>query len=219
MRAKRSPALRERGQLDNTKITVQKLDEGVSQHEYTVESNTSLTLVLTAIDSKSVDATVTVRLVGSGASATIIGVVFASKKSSIKINTLQQHEAPGTTSNLLVKTVLRDEAVCLIEGGIRVEKDAQKTDAYQRNENLLLSDAAHAESKPSLEILANDVRCTHGATVGPISEEQLWYLASRGIAKDPAEALIVEGFLGSALQLIPKDSVRYDTLQSIQQAL
>ena len=100
-----------------------------------------------------------------------------------------------------------DHAACLYDGGIRVEKEAQKTDAYQRNENLLLSEGAHAQSKPSLEILANDVRCTHGATVGKIPEDQLWYLATRGIGKKRGQGLIVSGFLGSALVSIDDTSV------------
>ena len=124
------------------------------------------------------------------------------------LHTMQVHEAPDTTSDLLVKTVLRDHAKCLYDGGIRVEKAAQKTDAYQRNENLLLSEHAYAESKPSLEILANDVRCTHGATAGPIDEEELWYLATRGITKDKGEGLIALGFIASALMRIDNVQAR-----------
>jgi Fe-S cluster assembly protein SufD len=96
-----------------------------------------------------------------------------------------------------------------------VEKKAQKTDAYQRNANLLLSETAYAESKPSLEILANDVRCTHGATVGPVSDEELWYLATRGIPKKQAESLIVEGFFKSALEFVDDESVKSAILQSV----
>lgn len=201
------------------KTIVTYLKEGESQHEYTVKKDSSLTLVLMVIGLDNVDARVSVSLLGAGAKATIIGVVIGDKKANVKITTLQRHEAPETTSNLLVKSVLYGRARCVIDGGIRVEKVAQKTDAYQRNENLLLSEDAYAESKPSLEILANDVRCTHGATVGPIPEEELWYLATRGIPKKRGESLIVEGFLTSALDLVSDESVRYRILNDLWQRL
>lgn len=186
-----------------------------SKREYIVPEGASLTLVLTAIDAAKIHASITVRLVGRGARATIIGIVAARADADIHIHTLQKHEAPDTTSNLLVKSALSGRAQCVIDGGIRVEKKAQKTDAYQRNENVLLSETARAESKPSLEILANDVRCTHGATVGPISEDEVWYLATRGIPRKAAQKLIVEGFFASALDLVANESVRSGILKSI----
>lgn len=195
------------------------LPEGNSRHEYIVQKDSTFTLVLTAIHAKKIDATVAVRLMGSGSQATIIGLVIGDRDADIKIHTLQKHEAPDTTSNLLVKSALFGRARCVIDGGIRVEKKAQKTNAYQRNENLLLSDKAYAESKPSLEILANDVRCTHGATVGPVSQEELWYLATRGISTKMAEQIIVEGFFASALTLVTDESVRYRIQQSVAGAL
>lgn len=201
------------------KTIVIHLKEGTSQHEYTVKKDSSLTLVLVAIGLDNVDARVSVRLLGAGAKATIIGVVIGDKKANVKITTLQRHEAPETTSNLLVKSVLYGRARCVIDGGIRVEKVAQKTDAYQRNENLLLSEDAYAESKPSLEILANDVRCTHGATVGPISQEELWYLATRGISRIHGQKLIVEGFFRSALDLVDDEAVRSGILNSVWERL
>jgi Fe-S cluster assembly protein SufD len=200
-------------------IIVLPLIEGQTTHEYKVAKGASLTLLLTSFGGKNIDSQVTVRLQGAGAYATILGVVVGKGEGTVKINTLQKHEAPDTKSNLLVKSVLQDQARCVIDGGIRVEKNAQKTDAYQRNENLLLSSEAYAESKPSLEILANDVRCTHGATVGPVSEEELWYLSTRGIPKAQAERLVVEGFFSSALELVSDEKVRYRILQEVQNAL
>lgn len=205
--------------MRSTKTIVQSVTEGQSRHEYTVPKNSSLTLIISAIGLNQVDATVKIRLSGSGASATIVGVVIADQKAHIKLNTIQQHEAAGTTSNLLVKSALFGDSRCVMDGGIRVEKNAQKTDAYQRNENLLLSDSAYAESKPALEILANDVRCTHGATVGPISPDELWYLATRGIGLAAGEALIVEGFFRSALDLVSDEAARYRILRSVQKFL
>lgn len=198
---------------------IHELAEGDSKSEFTVGANEQLTLVLFAPAAKYVHAQITVRLTGSGAQATIIGLIMGAGKSQVRLETLQQHEARDTTSNLMVKSVLRGDAHCIIDGGIRVEKRAQKTDAYQRNENLLLSDGAYAESKPSLEILANDVRCTHGATVGPIPEEELWYLATRGIPRESAETLIAKGFLRSALDLVKDESVRYRILEKLEHQL
>ncbi len=189
--------------------------EGQSNLKFIVKKN--LTLVFLA--RHSCELSLQVRLTVRRAKATIIGIVIGGKKANIKINTLQRHEAPETTSNLLVKSALSGEARCIIDGGIRVEKKAQKTDAYQRNENLLLSDKAYAESKPSLEILANDVRCTHGATVGPVSAEEVWYLSTRGISKRAGESLIVQGFFRSALELVDDETVRSAILTSIWEHL
>jgi Fe-S cluster assembly protein SufD len=205
--------------MEGSKIIVQTLKEGQSVYEYAVKKDSSLTVVLVAIDVKNVDSSVTVKLQGAGAAATIIGIVVGQGDDNIKINTLQKHEAAGTTSNLLVKSALSGNARCIIDGGIRVEKKAQKTDAYQRNENLLLSETAYAESKPSLEILANDVRCTHGATVGPVSQEELWYLSTRGIPLQKAEMIVVEGFFSSALERVDDKQIRTEILQKVTNAL
>lgn len=176
------------------------------QQSYDFEAK-SLNIVLVATHVKNAVVNLTVRLTKKGAKAVITGIVIAGRAEKLKLHTMQIHNAQDTTSDLLVKTVLSDRAVCLYDGGILVEKKAQKTDAYQRNENLLLSGRAYAESKPSLEILANDVRCTHGATTGPMDQEQLWYLSSRGLPRQKSEALIVEGFLRSALMRIGDESI------------
>lgn len=183
------------------------VSEGKQEREYKIKSEENLVLVITSGHVKSADVSVRVRLMGRGAKASITGIIFGSKEEKLTLHTMQIHEAPETTSDLLVKTVLSDRAKFLYDGGIRVEKKAQKTDAYQRNENLLLSGRAYAESKPSLEILANDVRCTHGATTGPIDADALWYLATRGVSKESGEKLITEGFIRSALMRIGDKSI------------
>lgn len=166
-------------------------------YEYVVGRDARATIVLLVARTSST-VNLRVRLHKPGASAKIVGVVMGAGNDTVTLHTMQLHEAPDTTSDLLVKGVLDDEATLLYDGGIYVAPKAQKTNAYQRNENLLLSQTAHAKSKPALEILANDVRCTHGATVGTLSAEQLWYLASRGIGKSKGSALIVSGFIQSA---------------------
>ena len=121
--------------------------------------------------------------------------------------TRQLHLAPHGRSDLLYKNALMDEAKSIFSGLIKVEEPAQQTDAYQTNRNLLLSPKAEADSLPGLEILANEVKCSHGATTGEIDSDQLFYLLSRGIPKATAEQLLVFGFLREVLQRIGDDSV------------
>jgi Fe-S cluster assembly protein SufD len=143
-----------------------------------------------------------------GGYAKMIGIMFANRRQRFHHHTLQDHRAPNTTSDLLFKVALTDESRSEYSGLIRVHKDAQKTDAYQANRNLSLSEHARADSMPKLEIEANDVRCTHGATVGPIDEEQVFYLTSRGLPRKAAEQMIVEGFFEQVMEKIPLEDVR-----------
>lgn len=180
--------------------------------EYTVPSTTQLTVVFVA--AIEADVYVSVRLTGKGAKATVIGLISGRGVHSIAIHTKQIHEAPETTSNLLVKAVLTDEAGFSYDGVIRIDRSAQKSDAYQKNENLLLSPHARARSDPALEILANDVRCTHGSTTGKLSEDQLWYLMSRGLPRRVASQLLVEGFFEQAIETI-SDTIRQEKIRRI----
>jgi Fe-S cluster assembly protein SufD len=150
-----------------------------------------------------------------GAHTEMIAVMFASGKQRFHHHTLQDHQAPNTTSDLLFKAALADEARSEYSGLIRVHKDAQKTDAYQANRNLALSEHARADSMPKLEIEANDVRCTHGATVGPIDPEQLFYLQARGLPAQAAERMIVEGFFEQVLEKIPLEDMREGVRQAV----
>lgn len=164
----------------------------------------TLVFILSGSDVRSVRASVS--LDARGAVADIVGIAHMSGPADVQIHTLQHHRAPNTTSNLLVKGVLRDSSSLTYDGSIIVDKDAQKTDAYQRNENLLLDPLARAVSSPALEIQANDVRCTHGAVVKTLSNEELWYLSTRGIPKHIARGMIADGFLTSAYtQFIRRD--------------
>ncbi len=167
-----------------------------------VSENESAIVFIYSLNPLSVDATVSVRLLGSDAEAMVYGIVIGAKDHRVTLHTTQHHAHPNTSSNLLVKSVLFDSSTFSYEGVIRVDKHAQKTDAYQKNENLIISDKAYAESKPSLEILADDVRCTHGATIGTIDKDQCFYLQTRGISSQQSIALIVEGFLADLLQNI-----------------
>lgn len=182
------------------KIIIEHIEKKNTNLTYYVKKNESVTVVVLVQGEKNYRINLTLNLEGTGSEGTIIGLVHASKNASIIFHTLQHHAAINTTSNLLVKSILTDSSFLSYEGGIVVDKIAQKTNAYQRNENLLLDESAHAKSKPALEILANDVRCTHGATIGTLDPEQLWYLATRGIGKGEGRKLISNGFLMSALK-------------------
>ncbi len=160
-----------------------------------------------------------VALVGEGASAQVNGVMFTAGKQHLAYFTRQDHMAPHTTSDLLYKGGLKGSSRIVWKGMIRVEKDAQKTDAYQKNDSLVLSDSARADSIPGLEIEANDVRCTHGATAGPVDPEMVFYLRSRGIARDEAVRLIVEGFFANVYDRIALEPVRETLRQAVADKL
>jgi Fe-S cluster assembly protein SufD len=147
-------------------------------------------------------------LTGPGATSRVTGAYFADGDQHLDYDTFQEHAAPSTTSDFAFKGALRDHATAVWRGMIRVERDAQKTNAYQENRNLMLSPSAHAVPIPGLEILANDVRCTHGATVGRVDRDQLFYLMSRGLSRQEAERLIVRGFFQDVLDRIDLDPVR-----------
>jgi len=168
-------------------------------------SFTSLSVVLGSRVTKSwVDS----RLVESGGNAQMIGIMFADGNQRFHHHTLQDHQGPNGSSDLLYKVALTDHARSEFSGLIRVHKNAFKTDAYQANRNLALSSHARADSMPKLEIENNDVRCTHGATVGPIDEEQLFYLMARGIPHAEAEHMMVEGFFQPVMERIPLEAVK-----------
>ena len=147
-------------------------------------------------------------LADRGATSRVTGAYFADGTQHLDYDTYQLHAAPDTTSDFAFKGALRDSAATVWRGMIRVEEGAQKTNAYQENRNLLLSKTATANSIPGLEILANDVRCTHGATLSQVDREQLFYLMARGLPRSEAERLIVRGFFQDVLDRIELQPVR-----------
>lgn len=147
-------------------------------------------------------------LAGEGSTGKMSGFYFSDGIQHLDHDTQQNHLAPHTTSDLLFKGALLDQSRSVWQGMIYVAPGAQKTDGYQANRNLILSEQARADSIPGLEILADDVRCTHGATVGQLDKDQVFYLRSRGIPRDEAERLIVEGYFDPIMQRIPFEGVR-----------
>ena len=156
------------------------------------------------------------RLLGPGAHCDMLALTVAKGTQEFDQRTLQTHQAPHTTSDLLYKNALLDSAKTIFSGLIVVEPDAQQTDAYQTNRNLLLSDQAEANSLPGLEIQANDVKCSHGSTSGRVPEEQKFYLQSRGIDPDKAHELIVFGFFEEVLNKLANDDLHAVLSELIQ---
>jgi len=154
-----------------------------------------------------------------GASSEMLGVFFADGTQHFDHRTEQDHIAPSCHSDLLYKGALRDESRAVYSGWVHVRPGAQKTDAMQTCRNIVLSDRAKADAIPNLEIEANDVRCGHAASVGPVEEETLFYLQSRGISRDEAERLIVFGFFQEVLDRIPLEEVRDGVARAIEQEL
>lgn len=148
-------------------------------------------------------ADIEVELRGQGAESDMLGLIFGEDEQQFDFHTLQGHRAPDTRSDLLFKTALDDRSHATYTGVISIGTGAPRSEAYQANRNLLLSPGARADTEPKLEILIDDVaRCTHGATIGPVDDEQLFYLRSRGIDPDTAARMIVDGFFQEVFQKV-----------------
>jgi Fe-S cluster assembly protein SufD len=154
-------------------------------------------------------------LSGPGGSSEMLGMFFADDAQHYDAHTLQEHLAPHTTSDLLYKNALRETARTVFAGMIRVHPGGQRTNAFQSNRNLLLSPDAKADSKPELEIMANDLRCTHGSAISRLEEQHLFYLQTRGLSREQAVHMIVEGFFAEVLDRLPLEGVR----QAIEQRI
>lgn len=157
------------------------------------------------------------RLTGEGGRSDLLAVSVADQEQEFDARTLQDHISPHTTSDLLYKNALDGRARSIFGGLIRVEPHAHFTDAYQKVRNLLLSDDAEADSMPGLEILADNVRCTHGATSGQLDKDELFYLRARGIPIALAQRLIVSGFLNEVIQRLEQPAIATELQQLIEE--
>ncbi|HMO86219.1 MAG TPA: SufD family Fe-S cluster assembly protein, partial [Lacipirellulaceae bacterium] len=149
-----------------------------------------------------------VALTGRDAQAQVNGVMFTQGRQHLSYNTHQHHQAENCRSDLLYKAALQDQSRTVWRGMIKVDPAAQKTDAYQRNDNLMLSAAARADSIPGLEIEADDVRCTHGSTSGRVDDQQVFYAMTRGYTRQEAVRMIVAGFFQQVFDRITIETVR-----------
>jgi Fe-S cluster assembly protein SufD len=178
------------------------------RHKALLQRDSELDWVLGGFGSKRGKVWIENDLVGAGATSRVTGAYFADGDQHLDYDTFQEHIAPDCESDFAFKGALRDHATAVWRGMIRVEPNAQKTNAYQECRNLMLSPTTHAVPIPGLEIMANDVRCTHGATVGRVDREQLFYLMARGLSRPEAERLIVRGFFQDVLDRIELEPVR-----------
>jgi Fe-S cluster assembly protein SufD len=179
-----------------------------ASHHARVERDAELDWVAGGFGSKKGKTRIQNDLNGPGATSRVTGAYFGDGDQHLDYDTFQEHIAPNCESDFAFKGALRDNATAVWRGMIRVEPDAQKTNAYQECRNLMLSKTAHAVPIPGLEILANDVRCTHGATVSRVDREQLFYLMARGLPRAEAERMVVRGFFQDVLDRIELEPVR-----------
>jgi Fe-S cluster assembly protein SufD len=187
-----------------------------ASHRAKVDRDAELDWVAGGFGSKKGKTRIQNDLAGPGATSRVTGAYFADGEQHLDYDTFQEHIAPNTTSDFAFKGALRDHATAVWRGMIKVEKDAQKTNAYQENRNLILSEQAHADSIPGLEIEANDVRCTHGATISPVNRDELFYAMARGISRGEAERLIVRGFFTDVLNRIELEPVREAVTEALE---
>lgn len=180
-----------------------------------VGRDATVTSLIVALGGAFNKANVESAMVQPGARSEMYGLLFGNEKQFFDHHTLQDHLAPNTTSDLLYKDALADGARSVYSGLIRAHGTAQRTDAVQTNRNLLLSDNCRADSIPNLEIETNDLRCTHASTVSPVDEDQIFYLVSRGLDRQTATQLILEGFFEPVLDVAPLDSLHDRLLRTI----
>ncbi len=179
----------------------------------TLADDATLNSLHVTLGSKFSKASIGAHLRGQNSLAEMLGIFFGDGDQFFDHHTFQLHESPYATSDLEFKGAIKGSARSVYSGLIKVEVGAQKTDAYQQNRNLVLSRTARADTIPNLEIGANDVRCTHGATVSQVEEEHLFYLQARGIERSEAQKLIVEGFFRPVIDRIPVAEIQ-DFLES-----
>jgi Fe-S cluster assembly protein SufD len=158
-------------------------------------------------------------LAGEGAEAKVTGAYAPHARQHIDFDTTQEHGAPNTTSDLAFRGILADRSSAVWRGIIKVDPGAQQTDAFQECRNLLLSKRAHADAIPGLEILANDVRCTHAAAIAQIDREQLFYLRTRGLSEAVATRLVIEGFMAELVERFEQGPIREAMTAALERRL
>lgn len=200
---------------DNTVL----LDSLSRDYRFEVGNREEKTFFIYLSNHKNLEGNLEIKIKGSNAKVNILGLILGTGVGTIRLNTLQDHLKPSSISDLFIKSVLFDKSHFYYQGLIKIGKNAQKSNAYQKNQNLLMSRGAWADSRPKLEILANDVRCTHGATIGKIDESQLYYLSCRGLNKTQATGLIVEGYCLDVVNRIQDDRIKNEITLDIKKQL
>jgi Fe-S cluster assembly protein SufD len=188
-------------------------------HRAVVERDGSLDWVALGFGSARGKVRMETNLAGEGSSAKVTGAYAAHGRQHLDFDTTQEHAAANTVSDLAFRGVLQGRSNAVWRGMIKVDPGAQQTDAFQESRNLLLSKRAHADAIPGLEILANDVRCTHAAAIAQIDPEQVYYLMSRGIPRPQATRLVIEGFLAELVERFEQGPVRERLADALQSRL
>ncbi len=196
-------------------ITVLNESSVALQHAITVKEYGSLEYIYAATGGNHTLA-LDIQLSGQQASANVRGAYALSGNETIAIQSKQHHTAAHTQSTLLIKGALAGNARAIYKGAIAVDNNAVQTQASQKNTNLMLSEQAQALSEPTLEVLTNDVQCAHGSAIGQLDEQQMLYMQSRGIAREDARALLLEGFFAEILHMLPNNST---VLEAITQKM
>lgn len=205
-----------------TYVSLQRFGTGVAHlttDRLAAGRDARITTLYVTLGSDLTRADIKCRLKAPGSHVDMLGLYIAQRSQHFDHETLQDHIAPHASSNLLFKGALTDEGRSIFRGLIRVHPGAQRTDAYQTNRNLILSERARADSLPNLEIAADDVRCSHAATVGQLDEEEIFYLQSRGIRYPDAMRLVIFGFFGEVLEQLEQDDVRREMVRAIESKL
>ena len=184
------------------------IETPIPEDAYIVGAGKTLDLTFTVFPGESRDLTVRVYLVGAGAQVRLRGLYLCSGEERVRFHVEIHHRAPGCHSDQLFKGIVGGSARTQFDGRIIVAPEAQQTEAYQSNHNLLLSGSARAGTKPQLEIYADDVKCSHGATVGQLNEEEQFYMRSRGIPAEEARVLQMISFASEVISAVPDPAER-----------
>ena len=175
------------------------MDRSCHQEVFTVGEGEHLDITFIVLPGTSAEIPVTVDITGPGAEVELKGIYLSSGTDNVTFDITMNHRVGGSISRQLFNGLATDKAKCAFNGKIIVAQDAQKTEAYQENHNIVLSDDATVDTKPQLEIYADDVKCSHGATVGKLNEDEQFYMRSRGIPEDEAKVLQMISFVAPVL--------------------
>lgn len=195
------------------------VSEGSLARSIEVQSGQRTDMVLLVYPGISCDIKLDVRLTGEGAEANIYGAYVCGGKEKVKISVDMRHDVPHCNSRQLFKGIAGGDSRVDFYGKITVAQDAQKTEAYQENHNLLLSDGAKVDTKPQLEIYADDVKCSHGATIGRLNEEEQFYMRSRGISLEDAKVLQMISFIAPVLEHVEDEAQRQSLASSMEESI
>lgn len=208
---------------DNSKVNQYVLQNSVGSEVNSIYvtqgSDSRYTRVTTTLNGDFVRNNINVLMEGTGCESNLYGYYHIKGKSQVDNHTIVEHKKPDCVSNELYVGLLDDEASGIFNGRVLVHQDAQRTNAFQSNKNILLSDNATMNTKPELEIYADDVKCSHGATIGQVDPEALFYLQSRGIPKQKAMAMLLQGFSIEVTNKIGDDTFRDKVLEQILEQL